>query len=1089
MSFTTDLQSKNITLYPVVEVDGNYYSTNNTTFNGNYCKPLLLNIPSIKQSTNIDTRTFKISNVTLNFSNIEYERTRFSDLLIDKSFLNIEATIYFVTQNSSELVYKGIIRRITHDDIQASVELEDITEKNTHKDIPSSTIPTGYDTPVENRGKPIPMVYGCVDKSPVKISAILDEGDGDIELAVDDKEIHGVFEHKYEKADKYKDSGLLVYNNVYASVNKETELLFTATTSSKQFEYIEFDNKITIPRNHNSQNGSTLINKGYIELTWLALPTRLNTIKQDNSWGRVYGDIYDQIINPGAVFENNLDNVFILDGFNLYDWYAGPPFYPTEEVYNSALKFIFGNEFGGTLSTEADITLKKSVVKNAILQISHTTPPTSNMSYDVRITWWGNPNPGGIQPILIGNGGIDNGLDAKFNNMNTKEIEPLDGNFEFTHIQTDYGSYEPTGDQNRNEHISSLGMEIYASYSGGNGYEGRLYIAGFGVFHVGEYESPTEQDYYANVIGRIATLPQISAREDVQEIEQVATNPIEIIYDILVQELGLTADDIDYDDYNKAVQEHNDWHFGFTITEKINSKELIEDIAKSTKCLPYFGNDGKFKFNTIKDAYSATEDYTNATEIKANDVIRFSFKKTKPENIYKKINISYNYDYGAEEYTDYINLDLGADEFYNITDTNKPELDLETPYIRKIKTIPGIPGDIYENDTANKLATFLAQHYKNDHLLLNLTVPLQYIELEVGQLIKFRELLGGVKAYGIDYRKVTVPNTASEQYYYPLFVVTSIQKNLNNIKIECMQLHHLAPNEMLEGYNTQNTLYEGWFDIEEGGLFNFQDTIVGLPGDIAITFNHTLNMRTVTYLKLTDDEFTSPEPGLPDLSLYKLTHYQKFGLPFWQMLDNLTNPDDMAIGGGMHQTLTDISTTIATVSSTFSTPDNPYLVLKFEFGSSFVNSQKTYYIGDIAASNQMHAMHIWYMDENFQPIDASNEFLNPSQFYQYLKITNLTHEYQNTYNPTFGAMNYGQVDYIDVQDYDTILRGDINQDGILNVIDIVSMVTSILNLETSPETYEATMGEGTFATADMNEDNLLNVIDIVALTTIILEQA
>ena len=46
----------------------------------------------------------------------------------------------------------------------------------------------------------------------------------------------------------------------------------------------------------------------------------------------------------------------------------------------------------------------------------------------------------------------------------------------------------------------------------------------------------------------------------------------------------------------------------------MNSKKLIEDIAKSTKCFPKFKNNGKFGFNTIKEAYSV-EDYENAKEI------------------------------------------------------------------------------------------------------------------------------------------------------------------------------------------------------------------------------------------------------------------------------------------------------------------------------------------------------------------------------------------------------------------------------------------------------------------------------------------
>ena len=66
---------------------------------------------------------------------------------------------------------------------------------------------------------------------------------------------------------------------------------------------------------------------------------------------------------------------------------------------------------------------------------------------------------------------------------------------------------------------------------------------------------------------------------------------------------------------------------------------------------------------------------------------------------------------------------------------------------------------------------------------------------------------------------------------------------------------------------------------------------------------------------------------------------------------------------------------------------------------------------------------------------------------------------------TFRAQKYGM-------DYFT-LTGDVNNDGVINVIDIVLVVDYILN--------DLYITEG-----DINEDGLLNILDIVILTTIIL---
>ena len=133
---------QNTQLYPVVEIDGAWYSTNNVTveqsiaipdfFGGGfittaeYCKPILMNIPSIKESVDIESRRFKISNVSLQFNNFPFEGVRFSDQLSETSLINKEATIYFKSQSDLREVYKGIIRRLSHDDEKVSVDLDDL---------------------------------------------------------------------------------------------------------------------------------------------------------------------------------------------------------------------------------------------------------------------------------------------------------------------------------------------------------------------------------------------------------------------------------------------------------------------------------------------------------------------------------------------------------------------------------------------------------------------------------------------------------------------------------------------------------------------------------------------------------------------------------------------------------------------------------------------------------------------------------------------------------------------------------------------------------------------------------------------------
>ena len=140
-------------------------------------KPLLLNIPSIKESMDFENRKYKISNVTLKFSNYEYEGERFSDYA--GNLINKEVRILWFSQSTEGWsilpqtasgyalhVYKGFIRRYSHDE-QCTLQLEDSTQKDLHKDVPVARLGQyGEEVLSKYKLKPYPMVYGHVDRSP-----------------------------------------------------------------------------------------------------------------------------------------------------------------------------------------------------------------------------------------------------------------------------------------------------------------------------------------------------------------------------------------------------------------------------------------------------------------------------------------------------------------------------------------------------------------------------------------------------------------------------------------------------------------------------------------------------------------------------------------------------------------------------------------------------------------------------------------------------------------------------------------------------------------------------------------------------------
>ena len=168
-SFKNDMLSKNTKIVPVVIIEkllfGSVYkytgfSTSNIEIVSNqvdgagneqqklmYFKPLLMDLPKLKESIDVTNGRYKISSVTLNLSNIEYNGSRVSDLFTNNLLINENVSIHLKSQscttitpdaeNVSEdsktkdcaIVYVGKIRSVSHTNEKATIKLEDLTEQ------------------------------------------------------------------------------------------------------------------------------------------------------------------------------------------------------------------------------------------------------------------------------------------------------------------------------------------------------------------------------------------------------------------------------------------------------------------------------------------------------------------------------------------------------------------------------------------------------------------------------------------------------------------------------------------------------------------------------------------------------------------------------------------------------------------------------------------------------------------------------------------------------------------------------------------------------------------------------------------------
>ena len=108
LAFLDDIKSKHLSNYVLVTIGDpviHRISTQKVTLGDDYYKPILLNIPSISESLDIENRKYKISSVRLSISDYEEDGVRFSDGL--STLINKEVNIYYASQASKELTYFG----------------------------------------------------------------------------------------------------------------------------------------------------------------------------------------------------------------------------------------------------------------------------------------------------------------------------------------------------------------------------------------------------------------------------------------------------------------------------------------------------------------------------------------------------------------------------------------------------------------------------------------------------------------------------------------------------------------------------------------------------------------------------------------------------------------------------------------------------------------------------------------------------------------------------------------------------------------------------------------------------------------------
>ena len=343
---------------------------------------------------------------------------------------------------------------------------------------------------------------------------------------------------------------------------------------------------------------------------------------------------------------------------------------------------------------------------------------------------------------------------------------------------------------------NSLAM-IFRLHGGANIAENiarfNLEVNSISMVHYIVFEAAFDSPLYANQEGRINLTDEVDIEgnfrytgetvltgSDISKIEK----PCDIIYHIIEKELNLT-DFIDLEGIKKTRNNLIVNQMAFSVNENIKSKQLIENICKSTNMFALFKATSLFSFATINNNYDSAD-----SMIQSKDVISYSFTRTPVEKIYTMVNVKYKKDYAEDEYMEetgycdaydfFGNKDLGYENGYSYEylGLNREDriLEFESDFIR-------------ERHVAETLRDFILKNNCNQHNIIKATLPLKYMYLEVGDVIEFDSVIEGVKIYGEDYTKITTRNA---QPIYPYFIIDSIDKKQKNVSIQATQLHDLS---------------------------------------------------------------------------------------------------------------------------------------------------------------------------------------------------------------------------------------------------------------------------------------------------------
>ena len=169
------------------------------------------------------------------------------------------------------------------------------------------------------------------------------------------------------------------------------------------------------------------------------------------------------------------------------------------------------------------------------------------------------------------------------------------------------------------------------------------------------------QDYTSQMSSCIANLREVYVTQDclITELEnkqfyanikgresggELITRATDMLENILTEELGYTGSVVRDDD-----EIEDEWLHSFALNEQKEAKQVFQNLFKSTITIPSFNSSGEFRFIPIHQKLSSS-DINGFTAINVNDIIKYSFELSKLDDVYNQVNVKYKKNYGSGEF-------------------------------------------------------------------------------------------------------------------------------------------------------------------------------------------------------------------------------------------------------------------------------------------------------------------------------------------------------------------------------------------------------------------------------------------------------